>query len=117
VADDQEFESRRRGAILGRVDLFVRPVDTDPQNLDEDAATPGISSTKGFGRSARWTLLGLPGTTATAFMASSSIGVGFMFGRQACSAEEVAETLPDLRCISTRLTVAASSADRLYVAR
>ena len=41
VADDQEFESRRRGAILGRVDLFVRPVDTDTQNLDEDAATPG----------------------------------------------------------------------------
>src|SRR5262249_12662069 len=39
VPDDQEIESRRRSAVLGRIDLLVRPVDTHAENLDQDAAT------------------------------------------------------------------------------
>ena len=53
VADDQEVMPVGGGAVLRRVDLLVRPVDADAQDLDEDAPAAGDVVHRGLGSSAR----------------------------------------------------------------
>src|SRR5258706_11679959 len=49
VADDQEVEAVRRGTVLRGVDLLVRPVDADAENLHEDSSAPGDLCYRRFG--------------------------------------------------------------------
>ena len=69
VAGHEKVVARRRGAVLGRVDLLVGAVHADPQHLDQHARPSGTSATRWlWAASRRCIVLGLPGKTAIAFI-------------------------------------------------
>src|SRR6266853_3274427 len=49
VADDQEVEAVRGGAVLRGIDLFVRSVDADTQNPHQDSPAAGDLCYRRFG--------------------------------------------------------------------